>query len=228
MPPRCRLGIGRIAGSLRTCRRTLATPSMHGKRGVESLSGLEQRTVLVRSDLNIPMKDGVITDETRIAEALPTLRFLSEAGAKVVVCSHLGRPKGKASPALSLMPVAARMSEMLGMPVDTCGHSVGPDVTDRVAALPRGGVLLLENVRFHPTEEKNDLDLAKQLVGSCGATAFVNDAFGTAHRAHASTAGVTGFVSDAVAGLLLQKELCLTDAHGHEPCPHDAHSRKHV
>ncbi|MES2708717.1 MAG: phosphoglycerate kinase [Verrucomicrobiota bacterium] len=163
---------------------------------------------LVRVDFNVPLeeKDGamVITDATRIEETLPTLKYLIGKGAKVILCSHLGRPKGKVDPKQSLAPVAGALSGLLGVPVEFSSESVGPEAEAKAKALPDGGVLLLENVRFHAGEEKNDPELAKQFAAL--AEIYVNDAFGSAHRAHSSTAGVAAYLP-AVSGLLMEKEL---------------------
>ena len=163
---------------------------------------------LVRVDFNVPLeeKDGamVITDATRIEETLPTLKYLIGKGAKVILCSHLGRPKGQIDPKQSLRPVSTALSALLGVPVEFSETSVGPEADAKAKALPDGGVLLLENVRFHAGEEKNDVELSKQFAAL--AEIFVNDAFGSAHRAHSSTAGVAAFLP-AVSGLLMEKEL---------------------
>ena len=163
---------------------------------------------LVRVDFNVPLteKDGVmvITDATRIEETLPTLKYLIAKGAKVILCSHLGRPKGQVDPKQSLRPVAAALSDLLGVPVGFSETSTGPEAEAMAKALPDGGVLLLENVRFHAGEEKNEVELSKQFAAL--AEIFVNDAFGSAHRAHSSTAGVAAFLP-AVSGLLMEKEL---------------------
>ncbi len=163
---------------------------------------------LVRVDFNVPLdeQDGamVITDDTRIKETLPTLNYLIEHGAKLILCSHLGRPKGQRDPKQSLRPVAARLSEMLGRPVEFADDCIGADAKAKSLALSNGGVLLLENVRFHAGEEKNDAELAKQMADL--AEIYVNDAFGSAHRAHSSTAGVAAYLP-AVSGLLMEKEL---------------------
>jgi phosphoglycerate kinase len=170
---------------------------------------LSGKRVLVRVDFNVPLdeKDGamVITDDTRIKETIPTIKHLIEAGAKVILCSHLGRPKGKVDPKQSLKPCAARLSEFLGKPVPFSEESIGEVAKANVAALKAGDVLVLENVRFHAGEEKNDAELAKQFAEL--ADVYVNDAFGSAHRAHSSTEGVAHHVSAAVAGLLMEKEL---------------------
>jgi phosphoglycerate kinase len=160
------------------------------------------KRVLVRADLNVPIEGGMITDDTRIRESLPTIRYLLEHGAKVIVCSHLGRPKG-VEPELSLAPVAGRMSNLLGREVLFAADCVGEVAEEAVAAMGNH-VLLLENLRFHPDEEKNDPKFAEQLANL--ADVFVDDAFGSAHRAHASTEGVTHFLP-AVAGLLMETEV---------------------
>jgi len=169
---------------------------------------LAGKRVLVRVDFNVPLdeKDGqmIITDATRIQETLPTLKFLIEKGAKVILCSHLGRPKGQPDPKQSLAPVAPALSALLGCPVQFSSETVGNSAKEKALALPNGGVLLLENTRFHAGEEKNDPELAKGLADL--AELFVNDAFGSAHRAHSSTAGVADYLP-AVSGLLMEKEL---------------------
>jgi phosphoglycerate kinase len=170
---------------------------------------LEGKTVFVRCDLNVPLKDGVITDDTRIRAAIPTLEYLVENGAKVLVTSHLGRPKDGPEDKFRLTPVGARLSESLDCPVTKLDDCVGDVVKDAVAEMSNGSVCLLENVRFYKDEEKNGKDFAKDLAAH--ADLYVNDAFGTAHRAHASTAGVTEFLSPSVAGFLLQKELDYLD-----------------
>ena len=177
------------------------------KKTVEDLRDLSGARVFVRVDFNVPLDDGRITDDTRITAALPTLRRLIAGRAKVVLASHLGRPKKGPDPALSLLPAAQRLSELLGQPVAMAGDCVGPEVKRMAAALAGGDVLMLENVRFHEEEEANDTDFARRLVADTGTTIFVNDAFGTAHRAHASTEGVSHHVDTSVAGLLMDKEL---------------------
>jgi phosphoglycerate kinase len=167
--------------------------------------GVRGRRVLVRADLNVPLADGRVADDTRIQAALGTLRRLLAAGARVVLTSHLGRPKGAPKPALSLRPVAERLAALLGRPVAFVEACVGPEAEAAVAKLGDGELLLLENLRFHAEEEKNDAAFAKQLAAL--GDVYVNDAFGTAHRAHASTAGVVPFVKRAVAGDLLRTEL---------------------
>ena len=177
------------------------------KKTIEDLKDLSGARVFVRADFNVPLEDGRITDDTRIRAAVPTLKRLSEAGARVVVASHLGRPKKGPDPAASLKPVAARLSELLGRTVAMAPDCVGPEVQRLAGALAPGDVLLLENVRFHKEEEANDPAFAKRLIEDTQSTIFVNDAFGTAHRAHASTEGVARHVKTAVAGLLMEKEL---------------------
>jgi len=162
------------------------------------------KRVLVRVDFNVPLDSGRVTDDTRIRAAIPTIQYLIDKGAKVILASHLGRPKGKVAPEFSLKPVAVRLEQLLGVPVAMGSDCVGPEVESAVAHLEPGQVLLLENLRFHPEEEKNDPAFAAQLAKL--ADVFVNDAFGAAHRAHASTEGVTHFLP-AVAGFLMQREL---------------------
>jgi phosphoglycerate kinase len=157
----------------------------------------------VRVDFNVPLENGMVADDTRIRAALPTVRALVEGGAAVGLVSHLGRPKGR-DQRLSLAPVAARLAELTGRPVPLLGDSMGPEVEMAVRAMKPGEIVMLENVRFHPEEEKNDPAFAKELAA--GFDLYVNDAFGTAHRAHASTEGVAR-VLPAYAGLLLEKEL---------------------
>ncbi|KAF0718926.1 Aste57867_1387 [Aphanomyces stellatus] len=175
---------------------------------LQSRGGLYEKRVLVRADLNVPLSKqdpNVITDDTRIREALPTLRFLLENNASVVLCSHLGRPKGQVNDKMRLAPVATRLSELLGSPITTVSDCIGAEVDAAKSKLQKGEILLLENLRFHPQEEKNDAAFAKELAAHTDV--FVNDAFGTAHRAHASTEGVTQFIPISVAGKLLEKEL---------------------
>ncbi|XGV94873.1 MAG: phosphoglycerate kinase [Leptolyngbya sp. BL-A-14] len=176
-----------------------------------SSSDLSGKRVLVRVDFNVPLDDqGNITDDTRIRAALPTIQDLSSKGAKVILASHFGRPKGddyaaRVTDKFRLTPVAKRLSDLLSKTVVKTDDCIGDDVAAKVAALGNGDVLLLENVRFHPGEEKNDPEFAKQLASV--ADLYVNDAFGTAHRAHASTEGVTHYLRPSVAGFLIEKEL---------------------
>ena len=165
---------------------------------------LKHKRVLVRVDFNVPLKDGKITDDTRIRAALPTIDYLRQAGARVLLCSHLGRPKGGPDLKYSLAPAAARLSELLGIPVPLVPDCVGPAAEQASGDSLPGQVYLLENVRFHPEEEKNDPDFARRL--SVLADVYVNDAFGSAHRAHASTEGVAHLLP-AVAGFLMEKEI---------------------
>ena len=170
-----------------------------------SSSDLSGKRALVRVDFNVPLDDqGKITDDTRIRAALPTIQDLIKKGAKVILVSHFGRPKG-VDDKLRLTPIAKRLSELLGQEVVKSDDCIGQEVTAKVAAMQNGQVLLLENVRFHKEEEKNDPEFAKQLASN--ADLYVNDAFGTAHRAHASTEGVTHYLSPSVAGYLIEKEL---------------------
>jgi len=168
-----------------------------------SASDLSGKRVLVRVDFNVPLDNGSITDDTRIRAALPTIQDLTSKGAKVILTSHFGRPKG-VDESLRLTPVAARLSELLGKPVKKCDDCIGDEVAQVVATMENGDVTVLENVRFYPEEEKNDPEFAKQLASV--ADLYVNDAFGTAHRAHASTEGVTHYLP-SVAGYLIEKEL---------------------
>jgi phosphoglycerate kinase len=162
------------------------------------------KRVFLRADLNVPIDDGRITDDTRIRASLPTIVHLLERGATVVLASHLGRPKGKVNDALRLRPVAERLSELLGRPVRMTGDALGPGVQVAVDKLRPGDLILLENLRFHAAEEANDPDFAKEIAGL--ADLYVNDAFGAAHRAHASTEGITHHLP-AVAGLLMEREV---------------------
>ena len=176
---------------------------MVAKLGVADLD-VKGKRVLVRVDFNVPLKDGEITDDSRIRAAIPTIEHLRRAGARVILVSHLGRPKGQVVESLRMDPVARRLSELLGVPVRKADDCIGPAVQAQVAALADGDVLLLENVRFYPGEEKNDPAFARELAAL--ADLYVNDAFGTAHRAHASTEGVARLLP-AAAGFLMQKEI---------------------
>src|ERR1700724_4193728 len=173
---------------------TINDLDLHGKR------------VFIRADFNVPLKDGVVTDDTRIRETLPTLRLAIQKGGRLVLASHLGRPEGGPERTYSLAPVAKKLAELLERSVGFANDCVGPDAEAKSKALTDGGVLLLENVRFHPEEEKNDEAFSKQLAKLCDGL-FVCDAFGSAHRAHASVVGVTRFVKQSAAGLLMEREL---------------------
>lgn len=162
------------------------------------------KKALVRVDFNVPLKDGVVTDDTRIQAALPTINYLLEHGAAVVVMSHFGRPKGKKNPEFSMAPIAKRFSELLGKKVLLANDVIGPEVTAQVKSLKKGDVLLLENVRFYAEEEGNDPEFSKSLAAF--GDVYVNDAFGTAHRAHASTEGVAHYLP-SYAGFLIEKEV---------------------
>jgi phosphoglycerate kinase len=178
------------------------------KKSVASLTAadVQGKRVLVRADFNVPLDDqGNITDDTRIRAALPTIQDLTGKGGKVILTSHFGRPKGKVVDSMRLTPVAKRLSELLGQDVVKCDDCVGDEVAAAINRLSNGQVALLENVRFYAGEEENDPEFAKQLAAN--ADLYVNDAFGTAHRAHASTAGVTEYLSPSVAGYLIEKEL---------------------
>jgi phosphoglycerate kinase len=167
---------------------------------------LRGKRVFIRVDFNVPLKDGVVTDDTRIRETLPTLKLAIEKGGRLVLASHLGRPKGGPDPKYSLKPAAKKLEELLGKPVAFAADCVGPEAEEKSKALKDGDVLVLENVRFHPEEEKNGEEFSKQLAALCDGI-FVCDAFGSAHRAHASVVGITKFMQKAAAGLLMEKEL---------------------
>ncbi len=164
------------------------------------------RRVLVRVDFNVPLDDsGRITDDTRIVESLPTIKKILSDGGRAILCSHLGRPKGKVNASMSLRPVAEHLADLLGMPVKFATDCVGPEAERKAADLKNGQCLLLENLRFHKEEEENNPEFAKKLAALAGM--YVSDAFGTVHRAHASTEGVTRFFDKALAGFLIEKEL---------------------
>jgi len=167
---------------------------------------LRGKRVFIRVDFNVPLKDGVVTDDTRIRETLPTLKLAIEKGGRLVLASHLGRPKGGPDPKYSLKPAAKKLEELLEKPVAFASDCVGPEAEAKSKALKDGEVLLLENVRFHPEEEKNGEEFSRQLAALCDGV-FVCDAFGSAHRAHASVVGITKFVKQSAAGLLMEKEL---------------------
>jgi len=173
------------------------------KKTVQDIEPTGKR-VLVRVDFNVPIVEGKISDNTRLVASLPTIRYLTDKGAKVILCSHLGRPDGQVNPKYSLKPVAAALADLLGRPVAFANECIGPEAEAAVAKLQPGEILLLENLRFHAEEEKNDPEFSKKLASL--ADIYVNDAFGTAHRAHASTVGVTKFLPSA-AGFLMGKEL---------------------
>jgi len=177
----------------------------YNKKTVEDID-VKGKRVLVRCDFNVPMKDGVITNDNRIVGALPTIKYLIEHGARVILCSHMGRPKGEFKSEYSLAPVAKKLSEYLGKEVAMAKDVIGEDAKAKAAALCDGDVLMIENVRFHKEETDNDPAFAKELASM--ADIFVNDAFGTAHRAHASTAGVADYLP-AVCGYLIKKEISI-------------------
>ena len=175
------------------------------KKTVEDIQ-VSGKRVLARCDFNVPIADGAISDDKRIRESVKTIKYLMDNGARVILCSHMGRPKGEFNMKYSLAPVAKRLSELLGTEVIMAADVIGEDAKAKAAALKDGQVMLLENVRFHKEEEKNDPAFAKELASL--AEIFVNDAFGTAHRAHASTAGVADYLP-AVCGYLIQKEISI-------------------
>ena len=177
----------------------------YNKKTIEDIS-VSGKRVLVRCDFNVPLKDGVITSDKRIVEAIPTIKYLLGQGAKVILCSHMGKPKGQVNPKYSLVPVAKRLSELLGFEVVLTADIIGPDAKAKAESLEAGRAILLENTRFDAREEKNDPEFARELASL--ADIFVNDAFGAAHRAHASTAGVADYLP-AVCGYLIQKEITI-------------------
>lgn len=180
--------------------------TMLNKKTIEDID-VKGKRCLVRCDFNVPLKDGKITDENRLVGAMPTIKYLVENGAKVILCSHLGKPKGEAKPELSLAPVAARLSEMLGKNVVFAADDnvVGENAKKAVAEMADGDVVLLQNTRYRKEETKNEENYSKELASL--AEVFVNDAFGTAHRAHCSTVGAGEFLKERVCGYLIQKEL---------------------
>ena len=180
--------------------------NMLNKKSVDDIN-VKGLRVLVRCDFNVPLKEGVITDENRLVAALPTIKKLINDGGKVILCSHLGKPKGEPKPELSLAPVAVRLSELLGQEVKFAADPevVGPNAKAAVAEMKDGDVILLENTRYRAEETKNGDEFSKELASLCDV--FVNDAFGTAHRAHCSNVGVTKYVDTAVVGYLMQKEI---------------------
>ncbi len=175
------------------------------KKTVRDLGDIAGKRVFVRVDFNVPMEEGKITDDTRIKESLPTIKYLVEKGAKVILASHMGRPKGTVKPEFSLKPAAERLSELLGKPVKFASDCIGTEAETAVAGLQNGDIVLLENVRFHAEEEKNESGFAQKLAGL--ADLFVQDAFGSVHRAHASTEGITKHLDTNVSGFLVEKEL---------------------
>ncbi|WP_097014749.1 phosphoglycerate kinase [Anaerocolumna aminovalerica] len=179
---------------------------MLNKKSVDDIN-VKGKRVLVRCDFNVPLQEGKITDENRLVAALPTIKKLINDGGKIILCSHLGKPKGEPKPELSLAPVAVRLAELLGQPVKFAADAtvVGDNAKAAVAAMEEGEVVLLENTRYRAEETKNGEEFSKELASLCDV--FVNDAFGTAHRAHCSNVGVTQFVDTAVVGYLMQKEI---------------------
>lgn len=176
---------------------------MFNKKTIRDIN-VKGKKVLVRVDYNVPIKEGKVTDDTRIQASLPTLNYLLDHGATLILCSHLGRPKGGPDPKYSMRPVADHLSGVLNKPVAFAEDCIGPKAEEAVKALKPGGILVLENTRFHPEEEKNNPEMARQLASL--AEVYVNDAFGSAHRAHASTEGAARYLP-AVAGFLMEKEI---------------------
>jgi phosphoglycerate kinase len=187
------------------------------KRTLESLNkgSLEGKRALVRVDFNVPLKDGSVSDDTRIRAALPTIKYLRERGARLVLLSHLGRPKNGPDPKFSLQPVVRALERILGAPVTFLADPVSPEASAITKRLPRGGVALAENTRFYPGEEKNDSNLARQLAAL--GDLYVNDAFGSAHRAHASTEAIARILKPAVSGFLMERELRYLGEALHQP-----------
>jgi len=187
------------------------------KRSLESLdkSSLEGRRALVRVDFNVPLKDGKVTDDTRIRAALPTIKYLRERGARLVLLSHLGRPKNGPDPKYSMQPVVRALEKLLGAPVTFLPDPTSSDAATLTRRLPRGGVAVAENTRFYPGEEKNDPDLAQRFAGL--GDLYVNDAFGSAHRAHASTEAIARILKPAVSGFLMERELRYLGEALHQP-----------
>ncbi len=187
------------------------------KRSLESLdkSSLEGRRALVRVDFNVPLKDGKVTDDTRIRAALPTIKYLRERGARLVLLSHLGRPKNGPDPKYSMQPVVRALEKLLGSPVTFLPDPTSSDAATLTRRLPRGGVAVAENTRFYPGEEKNDPDLAQRFAAL--GDLYVNDAFGSAHRAHASTEAIARTLKPAVSGFLMERELRYLGAALHQP-----------
>ena len=185
------------------------------KKTVEDIK-VKGKRVLLRVDFNVPLdiNTGAISDDSRIRASLPTIKYLVDHKAKAILCSHLGRPKGKVVKELRMAPIAQRLSQLIGLPVATAPDCVGQEVESKVGALKEGDILFLENLRFHPEEEANDPDFAQKLARL--ADIYVNDAFGTAHRAHASTVGVAKYLP-AVAGFLMKKELEVMGKLLHDP-----------
>ena len=183
-------------------------------KSIEQLP-IDGRRVFIRVDFNAPVKNGRLTDATRIRAALKTIQYARSHGAKVILASHRGRPGGKYTPEMTLAPIAEQLAEELGSPVAMLPDSIGPEVEKQIAAMKPGDVALLENLRFHPGEEKNDEAFAKALASLCDV--YVNDAFGTAHRAHASTAGMAAFIADKGAGYLMHEEVDALGSLLHDP-----------
>ena len=206
----------KAGGEERLVSKDAGSSELLAKRSIKDLN-LAGKRVFIRVDFNVPIADGAVVDDTRIRASLPTLKYALSHGATLVLASHLGRPKGQHRPALSLEPVATRLSTLLERPVQFSPDCVGAIARDAVTAAGTGGVVLLENLRFHAEEEKNDLEFAHEMADL--ADAYVNDAFAAAHRAHTSTVGIVSHISEAAAGLLMASELehlgSLLDAPAH-------------